>query len=306
RKIMNPAFGPAQIRRFTATFVDKATELRNAWQSQVDETADGVVRIDVLSWLSRTTLDIVGLAGFNYSFNSLSAPGNSNELHEAFKAVLSSQATALGIWTLLRAWYPVLRILPSGPRSSLVTKARDTMKRVSRQLLNESKRAVLASQDEKTTGARDLLTLLVKSNMDEKETERINDDEVVAQIPTFLLAGHETTSTATTWALYALSLHPDVQRKLRDELLTVPGETPTMDELNALPYLDACVREVLRIHPPVAGVARDVAEDGVIPLSEPVNGKDYVRVRKGQGLILNIIALNRSKKLWGQDAMAFK
>lgn len=85
----------------------------------------------------------------------------------------------------------------------------------------------------------------------------------------FLVAGHETTSTSTTWCLYALAQAPDVQQKLREELQSIPTENPTMDELNELPYLEAVVRETLRVHAPVVSTARIAAKDDVIPLNTP-------------------------------------
>ena len=91
----------------------------------------------------------------------------------------------------------------------------------------------------------------------------------LAEVPTFLLAGHETTSTATTWALYALTQAPDAQRKLREEVLALGTDTPTMDELNSLHYLDNVVRETMRLHAPVPSTIRMATKDDVIPLSTP-------------------------------------
>lgn len=51
-------------------------------------------------------------------------------------------------------------------------------------------------------------------------------------------------STSTTWALYNLGIHQDVQAKLREELLNVASDQPSMEEINALPYLDHFVHEV--------------------------------------------------------------
>lgn len=89
----------------------------------------------------------------------------------------------------------------------------------------------------------------------------------------FLLAGHETTSTATTWALYAFSKYPKVQQKLREELLSVDTDAPTMEELNALPYLNQVVHELLRLYPPVTILVREAKKDDVIPLDEPLIDK---------------------------------
>ena len=89
----------------------------------------------------------------------------------------------------------------------------------------------------------------------------------------FIVAGHETTSTATTWCLYALTQSPVVQRKLREELLRVSTDMPTMDELVALPYLDMVVKETLRLHAPVPITDREATTDTYIPLSRPYTDK---------------------------------
>lgn len=76
-------------------------------------------------------------------------------------------------------------------------------------------------------------------------------------------------SSATTWALHALSIHRDVQRTLRAELLSLDTDTPTLEQLDALPYLEHFVRETLRLYAPVAHVTRMAAADDVLPLSTP-------------------------------------
>ncbi|KAG6838851.1 hypothetical protein C0991_007927, partial [Blastosporella zonata] len=143
------------------------------------------------------------------------------------------------------------------------------------------------------------------------EHQRMSDEDVVAQVPTFLIAGHETTSTATTWALFALSQDTVTQRKLRGELLSVETDNPTMDELNALPYLDMVVRETLRLHAPVAETIRQATQDDIIPLNKPFIDRkgvvrDGVRVRKGQTIQIPILVMNRSKEIWGDDATEFR
>ncbi|SRR6266702_3794694 len=76
-------------------------------------------------------------------------------------------------------------------------------------------------------------------------------------------------STAIAWTLFALSCHPTVQTTLRAELSTCPTDMPTMDQLNALPYLEGVVREVLRLYAPVSATQRIVMHDAEIPLQKP-------------------------------------
>jgi hypothetical protein len=65
--------------------------------------------LDVLSWLTRATLDVIGLAGFGYSFDALEPKaGESNELADAFSVIFSA-ARKFRIITVLQVWFPFLR-----------------------------------------------------------------------------------------------------------------------------------------------------------------------------------------------------
>ena len=80
-------------------------------------------------------------------------------------------------------------------------------------------------------------------------------------------------SSGTTWALFALTQDLRVQTKLRDELLTVDTDNPTMDQLNALPYLDMVLRETMRLHAPVPSTVRVAVKDDILPLGTPVTDR---------------------------------
>lgn len=91
-------------------------------------------------------------------------------------------------------------------------------------------------------------------------------------------------STALAWALFALSVQPHFQSALRSEIIQHPADSPTMDEISSLPYLDAVIREVMRLHAPVAQSERNAVRDCVVPLggggSRDKNGveMDYLRL----------------------------
>ncbi|TFY55501.1 hypothetical protein EVJ58_g8212 [Rhodofomes roseus] len=305
----NPAFGPAQIRELTEIFVEKAIQLRDVWDAEIT-LAGEPARINVLKGLSKMTLDAIGLAGFNYQFDSLNTEGKSNELNAAFEVMFRSIAR-FSLFPLIKAYVPPLRIIR-------IATAQKAMRRIGLSLVAEKKAEIVkaVSTGEKggdTLHSRDLLTLLIKANMatDIPESQRLSDEDVLAQVPTFLVAGHETTSNATTWCLYALTQAPHVQQQLREELLGISTDNPTMDELNALPYLDAIVRETMRVHAPVPSSIRVAVRDDVIPLNTPyvdVDGQvhDVIHVKKGSPIFIPILAINRSKELWGEDAFEFK
>lgn len=72
------------------------------------------------------------------------------------------------------------------------------------------------------------------------------------------------------WTLYSLAKHPETQNKLRAEVSELPGDNASYDEINTLPYLDAVVRELLRVHAPVVSVTDR-------PLTITLTKHDYVR-----------------------------
>ncbi|KAJ7110658.1 cytochrome P450 [Mycena epipterygia] len=312
RKIMNPAFGAPQVRALTSIFVDKSIELRDIWAAQAAKDG-GVARVEILSWLSKATLDIIGLAGFNYRINALGAEADQkpDELAEAFEAVFAAE-TGFSLIRVVQSRFRALRYIPT-KQDKITRDSQATMMRIGGKLLADSKREIAENGTFETGRGRDLLTLLVRANTSKEipVSQRLSDKDVLAQVPTFLVAGHETTSTAVTWALFALTQNMAAQTRLREELLTVSTDNPTMDELNALPYLDCVVHETLRVHAPVTGTTRVALRDDVVPLGTPftdANGTvhETLSIRKGDPIFIPILFLNRDVQIWGPDAMEFK
>ncbi|KAI0644393.1 cytochrome P450 [Trametes meyenii] len=318
RRILNPAFGPAQVRDLTEIFVRKSIELRDVWLALVGQS--GTARVNASKDLSRMTLDVIGLAGFGYDFKALTASDEPNELITAFRKLHSAQPAMSSIKMFLRFSFPFLKFMPGG-MATTIKKPSEVMQRIGTQIVEEKKTAIrreasekkLAGVERKDLHGRDLLTLLMKANMakDIPDQQRLSDAAVIGQIPTLLTAGHETTSTATTWTLYALCKQPTIQQKLREELLSLHTDTPTMDELSALPYLDNVVRETLRLYSPVTMLVREARRDDALPLSESFvdrfgNVHNEIRIARGNKVVLPILALHRSKEIWGKNALEFR
>ncbi|KAI0330002.1 cytochrome P450 [Cubamyces sp. BRFM 1775] len=320
RRIMNPAFGPSQIRELTEIFVEKAVELRDVWMKEISDSSDkgDSARINVMRGLSKMTLDVIGLAGFNYEFHALNPTGEPNELAKAFEDIFVTP-DKIPVLRIMRNFFPILDLIKT-EESRRIDEALAVMSRIGSQLIAEKKAEILRQSSEKGDGlgrkslqGRDLLTLLIRANMatDIPENQRLSDEDVLAQVPTFLVAGHETTSTATTWCLYALTQAPNVQQKLREELLSMGTDNPTMDELMALPYLDMVVRESLRVYAPVPETVRVAKKEDVIPLEKPFTDKDgqthsSIKIAPGSSIVIPIKTLNRSKEIWGEDAHEFR
>ncbi|KZO98276.1 cytochrome P450 [Calocera viscosa TUFC12733] len=315
RRIMNPSFSPGQIREVTPIFFDTANQLRDVLNAILSK-APGVdgLEVDVYSWVGRAALDIIGLAGFGYRFNALY--DESNELFRAFHDMFKAMGEAR-IFGLLRNRFRILRYIRT-KRDRVMQASLATTNRIGMELVRAKKEAVQQEMHTKDVEksrivGRDLLSALIRANMaaDLAPAHRMSDEEVLAQISTFIVAGHETTASALTWTLYSLAQNPEAQDKLRAELSLVAEEAPSMDDLNALSYLDMVVKESLRFHSPVHGTLRIATNDDEIPLSHPfvdVRGVSHnsVRVQAGDYVGIEIMVMNKSKELWGEDADKFR
>eukprot|EP00760_Papus_ankaliazontas_P000279 PhM_4_TR10047/c3_g1_i2/m.65767 len=93
-----------------------------------------------------------------------------------------------------------------------------------------------------------------------------SEREKTSELEAFIMAGHETTANTLSFALHLLSLHPDVQQKMRDEYKAVVGadsnlESITFETLSRLSYTWAVFRETLRLYPTVPMNIREAAKD---------------------------------------------
>uniref|UniRef100_A0A8C0WFJ2 unspecific monooxygenase n=1 Tax=Castor canadensis TaxID=51338 RepID=A0A8C0WFJ2_CASCN len=146
---------------------------------------------------------------------------------------------------------------------------------------------------DKTKHRVDLLQLMINSQ-NSKDTEShkaLSDLEIVAQSIIFIFAGYETTSSALSFVTYLLATHPDVQKKLQEEIDVVfPNKAPaTYDALVQMEYLDMVVNETLRLYP-IAGRLERLCKTDV-----EING---AFIPKGTVVMVPTYALHRDPKLW--------
>ena len=122
RKVLNPSFSPAAVRDMVPIFYDKAYELKDKFIAMIDDDTvessptpatkeDKVVggkKIDVMLYLGQATLDVIGIAGFNYDLQALSDPNN--ELARAYRDMMSAGQT-ISVLGLLQAIIPGFNLI---------------------------------------------------------------------------------------------------------------------------------------------------------------------------------------------------
>jgi cytochrome P450 len=130
---------------------------------------------------------------------------------------------------------------------------------------------------------------------DPETGQPISDADICNDLLIFMLAGHDTTATALTYALWALGHHPDVQDRVAAEAAEIGDRELTPEDVPRLGYTVQVFHEALRLCPPAAGVGRKAVRDIAV---------GGYRVEAGSLMAVGIYALHRDPALWN-DPLVF-
>jgi len=146
----------------------------------------------------------------------------------------------------------------------------------------------------------DLVDVLLAASADENLELQITRDNIKSVIYDILSAGSDTSSATIEWAMSELLRNPPVLKKLQNELEHVVGFERMVHEsdLPGLVYLQAVVKETLRLHPPATLSLPHIS-------METCNVLGY-EIPSGTRLLVNLWAIGRNPKSWGEDAESFK
>ena len=183
---------------------------------------------------------------------------------------------------------PILNLAAfiKGPRWMPRFFKRETLRtaRVIRQLIGDLTRERLA-QIADGTAPNDLATKIM-TTVDPETGDRFDVDEMVDQVAIFFLAGHETSASALSWALYLLAMYPEWQDKIATE---ARGLEPDFSNLSRLKVTRDVFRETLRLYPPVPMMVRENQTDVTF------RGR---AIRKGAQFVLSPWHLHRHERMW--------
>ncbi|KAK7024692.1 cytochrome P450 [Favolaschia claudopus] len=311
RKMVNPIFSPSNLRNLVSTFYEVAERLNDVLSRECRENEERTV-IDMSQWMSRAALEAAGQAILGYSFDPLNSPVN-NPYTRAIRELIPTMFSL----SLVRQFAPFLvRLGPAGWRRRLVewtpSKAvrkvkmmSDVMHHTAMDIL-EHARAGLQQRDGRY--AKDIISLLLKANERVSETEQLSETELTGQMTVMIFGAQDTASSTLSRILYMLSINPDAQERVRGELHAAGAleRRLSLEEVSALPWLDAVLKETLRLYPPVPFVRRVALEDRSIPFMTKQGTQSSIIIPRNTTLFVGIFGANRLEAVWGPDAKEWK
>ncbi|EER94798.1 hypothetical protein BDA96_01G383500 [Sorghum bicolor] len=286
RRVVNPAFAMDKLKTMTTTMVSCAEPLIKEWERLASSNESREVEVEFSKLFQDLTADIISHTGFGSSYK---------QGKEVFHT--QRQLLALAVATLLNVQLPGLKYLPT--KNNRLKWMLD--KKIKTMLM-----AIIQPRLASNGGGYgdDLLGLMLEACLTTEQGEKGDEltltltmDEIIDECKTFFFAGHETTSRLLTWTMFLLSVYPEWQERLREEVLRERGkENPTADMLNKFKEMTMVLLETLRLYTPVMVMLRK-------PISDIRLGS--LSIPKGNGIAIPIPFLHRDKEVWGDNANDF-
>ncbi|KAF8896762.1 cytochrome p450 [Gymnopilus junonius] len=321
RRMLQPIFSPTHLRDMVPTFYDVAYTLRNALNTRMKAEPK---EMEILSWMSRTALEVIGRSGLGYSFDSFTEDNAPHLYAQSAKQIMPFLFKSIILQRYLLV--PLSKIGTPGFRKAIINvvpwkdlhsfrSVVDIMQRTSLDILTQKKRALVEGDKtfRQVGQEKDVMGILLNANMEVHDGDKLSDEELIGQINTLTFAATETISGLMGRILSVLAAHQDCQDKLRQEVVYARSKCGDLsyDDLMSLPYLDAVCRETLRVYPPGTTVVRVARADTILALSKPIKGLDgqklnEIYVPKNSKVIVSILAGNCNPEVWGKDSYEWK
>ncbi|GHH00858.1 cytochrome P450 [Streptomyces lanatus] len=273
--VLAPGFSREAMAGYHPMMLNVADRLMDHWDR---EMAAGRT-VDVPGDMTKLTLETIARTGFGHDFGSFER----SRPHPFVTAMVGTLTYAQRLNAV-----PSPLLLRQAARRNATDIA----------YLNHTVDDLVRARTAGGPGDGDLLDRMLQTAHPETG-ELLSPENVRRQVITFLVAGHETTSGALSFALHYLSRHPEIAARARAEVDQVWGDTamPGYDQVAKLRYLRRVLDESQRLWPTVPAFTREAREDTLLAGEHPM--------RRGAWALVLTAMLHRDPEVWGPDAERF-
>ncbi|XP_034029939.1 cytochrome P450 4B1-like [Thalassophryne amazonica] len=283
RRLLTPGFHYDVLKPYVKLMSDSAETMLNKWESY----AKSQKSFELFEHVSLMTLDSILKCAFSCNSNC-QTEGTTNVYIKAVYEL--SQLISLRVRTFLYHNNIIFHLSPHGFRYRKAL-------RVAHSHTNE----VIEKRKEALHTKRELEHIQAKRHLDfldillcaKDETQQgLSDEDMRAEVDTFMFEGHDTTASGISFILYCLACNPEHQKICRDEINEVLNGKNTFEwqDLNKIPYTTMCIKESLRLYPPVPTMARKA--------TKPITFFDGRTVPEGCIIGTNVFGIHRNASVW--------
>ncbi|ULT87410.1 hypothetical protein L3Y34_006910 [Caenorhabditis briggsae] len=283
RKMLTQTFHFAVLKEYHKVFASQGKILVDVLRLRANNTYP----FDIMPYIKRCTLDIICETAMGCSISS--QMGSNDKYVESVKRLSEL------VWNYEKAplyWLkPIWYLFGNGFEFDRLVKLTTDF---TRDVIDKRKEELKLHESEPSDKKLAFLDYLLKSQTD--HPENLTDEGIREEVDTFMFEGHDTTSSGITFAIWFLGQYPEYQQQVQDEMDEIFGDDyeryPNSEDIQRMVYLEQCIKETLRLTPPVPFISRQLEEDVLIPHAT----KPPVLLPAGMNIMINIITIMKDAR----------
>uniref|UniRef100_A0A670II11 Cytochrome P450 family 4 subfamily B member 1 n=1 Tax=Podarcis muralis TaxID=64176 RepID=A0A670II11_PODMU len=284
RKLLTPGFHYNILKPYVTLMAESVKEMLDVWGKLV--LSNPTASVEMFEHVSLMTLDTIMKCAFSYQKNAETDRENSYIqtvfdlgflAYQRLKTPLHHNDFIYWLSSKGRQFYKACKIAHHHTEK-VISERKDSLK-------NEK-------ELEKILKKRHLDFLDILLCAKDENGNPLSDEDIRAEVDTFMFEGHDTTASGISWLFYCMAQNPEHQQRCREEIMELLGQQEDIqwDDLGKMTYSTMCIKESLRLYPPVPLIAREV--------DSHVTFADGRTLPKGFLTILDIYGLHRNPEVW--------
>lgn len=283
RRMLTPAFHYDTLKPYVGIMADSVRIMLDKWEQIVGQDST----LEIFQHITLMTLDTIMKCAFSQE--------GSVQLDRKYKSYIKAVEDLKNLFFFrVRNIFHQNDIIYSVSSNGRKAKSACQIAHEHTDQVIKSRKTQLQDEEElekvKKKRRLDFLDILLFARIENGSS--LSDKDLRAEVDTFMFEGHDTTASGISWIFYALATNPDHQQRCRKEIQSLLGDgaSITWDDLDKMPYTTMCIKETLRLYPPVPFVSR--------MLSTPVTFPDGRSLPKGITVQLTFYGLHHNPTVW--------
>jgi cytochrome P450 len=256
RRMVMAGFAPKAIKEYFPALVKVGLRLQKRWSAAAAQRAS----IDLSADLKRYTVDIIAGLAFGQDVNTLESGDNVIQQHldQILPAISRRSLSVLPYWRYFKL-----------PQDRRLEKSAAALSQEVYRLVEQARERMHDDPGRRDKPANLLEAMIAAAD---QPGSGIDNDSVAGNVSTMLLAGEDTTANSIAWLLYLLRSHPEALQQATQEVQRLAPDCAafTLEQLDGLDFLGACIDEAMRLKPvapyiPLEALADTTVEDVQVP-----------------------------------------
>uniref|UniRef100_A0A674PL55 aromatase n=1 Tax=Takifugu rubripes TaxID=31033 RepID=A0A674PL55_TAKRU len=282
RRLLTPGFHYDVLKPYVKLMAHSTKTMLDKWESYAKTNKP----LEVFEYVSLMTLDTILNCAFSYDSNC------QTERKNTYIKAVYELSNLINLRFRIFPYHNDL-IFYLSPHGFRYRKACMVAHSHTEEVIKKRREALKKEKElERIQAKRNLDFLDILLFAKDENQQGLLDEDIRAEVDTFMFEGHDTTASGISFLLYNLACHPKHQKLCRKEIMQVLHGKDTMDweDLNKIPYTTMCIKESLRMHPPVPGISRKT--------TKPITFFDGRTLPAGFRIGTSVFGIHRNASIW--------